>query len=116
MFDPIEDCHWAFRVGYKVEILANLLKLAQIDTQGATTQDQQSHDYGAEIERFFRELTYAWPQGAESRCAALPGPDDVLPVLESAGAWLVSRCGWSATGDLFTPPPALQTDDKQVAP
>lgn len=104
MFDPIEDDLWAFRVGYKVEILENLLKLASIESQGATTQDQQSHNYGAEIERFFRELTYAWPQGSDSRAAALPGPDDVLPVLESAGAWLVANYGWTASDDLFAPP------------
>lgn len=104
MFDPIGDPGWPLRVGYKIEILERLLKLVAIEGQGSTTDDQQSHDYGAEIERFFRELTYAWPRGSESRCSALPGPDDVLPVLEAAGAWLVANHGWSMSGDMFSPP------------
>lgn len=106
-FDPIEDPQWAFRVGYKLEILQNLLRLAAIETQGATTADQQSHDYSAEIERFFRELSYSWPAGAKSRCMSLPGPDDVLPVLEEAATWLVANRGWTRVEELVIAPPEV---------
>lgn len=71
-FDPIEDKGWPLRAGYKVEILA------AIEGQGATSPDQQSDDYGAEIERFFRELTYEKPFGP-----AGDGAPDTIPLENS---------------------------------